>query len=225
MPPKKTKPKLDRKKKTDTNSVSLSSETSSEPIVLKDSSTLTPEVPNNGDTNEGNETKSIADEKVSVPQKTGKQRRVINIQSIDTTLQKIEEELLKERNNIGNLLKMVVDVRKDYSRLSKEITKKGRKKNNENGDKRKPTGALAPFKLDDELCTFLNKPLGTMMNAPEVIKALNVYIKDKHLQGENNKSIIMPDDKLSELLQVEDGQQLTYFNIQKYLAKHYIKNS
>ena len=157
-----------------------------------------------------------------VIQKNTKTRRVINIQTIEESLLRIEEELVKERNNVNNLLKLVVDVRKDYSRLSKEITKKGRKKN-DGTDKKKLSGALGPIFLDDELCEFLGKPNGTKMNAPEVIKALNVYIVDNKLQGCDNKTIISPDDKLANLLKVEDGKELTYFNIQKYLSKHYIK--
>ena len=166
--------------------------------------------------------KNIKDTTLSVPQKNTKTRRVINMQTIEESLLRIEEELVKERNNVNNLLKLVVDVRKDYGRLSKEITKKGRKKN-DNVDKKKLSGALGPIFLDDELCEFLGEPTGTKMNAPEVIKALNVYIVDNKLQEDNNKTIISPDDKLANLLKVKDGEQLTYFNIQKYLSKHYIK--
>ena len=167
--------------------------------------------------------KESKEKSLTVPQKNTKSRRVINMQTIEESLLRIEEELTKERNNVNNLLKLVVDVRKDYSRLSKEITKKGRKKN-DNSDKKKLSGALGPIFLDDELCEFLGKPTGTKMNAPEVIKALNVYIVDNKLQEDNNKTIISPDDKLSSLLKIDDGEQLTYFNIQKYLSKHYIKN-
>ena len=155
-------------------------------------------------------------------QKGTKTRRVINMQTIEDSLLLIETELIKERNNINNLLKKFSDVRKDYSRLSKEISKKGRKKN-ENNEKRKLTGALAPFLLDDSLCSFLGKDKGTKMSAPEVIKTLNVYIKSNNLQMEDNKTIINPDEKLNELLDLNEGDKLTYFNIQKYLAKHYIK--
>ena len=160
---------------------------------------------------------------VSLPQKNTKTRRVINMQTIEDSLTKIEFELIKERNNINGLLKMFSDVRKDYGRLSKEISKKGKKKTDYN-EKKKLTGALGPIFLDDELCDFLNKPKGTQMNAPEVIKSLNVYIVNNKLQLNDNKTIINPDDKLSNLLQVDEGDQLTYFNIQKYLSKHYIKN-
>lgn len=166
--------------------------------------------------------KESNDKSLSVAQKNTKTRRIINIQTIEESLLRIEEELVKERNNVNNLLKLVVDVRKDYGRLSKEITKKGRKKN-DGTDKKKLSGALGPIFLDDELCEFLGKPNDTKMNAPEVIKALNVYIVDNKLQRQDNKTIISPDDKLANLLKVEDGKELTYFNIQKYLSKHYIK--
>ena len=166
--------------------------------------------------------KNNKDASLSVPQKNTKTRRVINMQTIEESLLRIEEELIKERNNVNNLLKLVVDVRKDYGRLSKEITKKGRKKN-DTADKKKLSGALGPIFLDDELCDFLGKPTGTKMNAPEVIKALNIYIVDNKLQEDDNKTIISPDEKLATLLRVDDGEQLTYFNIQKYLSKHYIK--
>jgi len=240
MPPKKNRVKSDKTSKSDVLN-------KTKPVVVPVPSVNDDSVPSVSDgsalsvcdesvvvsVDEAEESVVISENSVNTPtsskgvtaSKHTKQRRVINVQSIDTTLQTIEEELVKERNNITHLLKMMVDVRKDYNRLTKEISKKRKKKNPDSGDKRKPTGALAPFKLDDELCTFLEKPLGTMMNAPEVIKSLNVYIKDNSLQEETKKTNIMPDEKLSELLQIDDGQQLTYFNIQKYLAKHYIKNS
>lgn len=179
----------------------------------------------NKDTKDIKDTNDIKESKteISLPQRNTKTRRVINIQTIEDSLNKIENELVKERNNIIGLLKMFSDVRKDYSRLSKEISKKG-KKRNDSTEKKKLTGALGPIFLDDELCSFLNKPKGTQMNAPEVIRALNIYIVNNKLQVNDNKTIINPDDKLSNLLQVDEGEQLTYFNIQKYLSKHYIKN-
>ena len=48
---------------------------------------------------------------------------------------------------------------------------------------------------------------------------VNQYIKDHKLpQGE----IIKPDKKLKGLLKVESNEEVTYFNIQKYMNKHFL---
>jgi hypothetical protein len=35
----------------------------------------------------------------------------------------------------------------------------------------------------------------------------------------------MPDNKLKYLLGLEEGEELTFFNIQKYMNKHFVKNA
>ena len=61
----------------------------------------------------------------------------------------------------------------------------------------------------------------------EVTKFVIQYIKDKQLQYKENKKIIVPDDNLSKLLGVENDNEtvITYFNIQRYMNKHFIKST
>jgi chromatin remodeling complex protein RSC6 len=66
---------------------------------------------------------------------------------------------------------------------------------------------------------------GTEIARTEVTKSLIEYIKENKLENKTNSKIIIPDDKLKFLLGIEDGQELTYFNIQKYMTKHFIKNT
>ena len=40
------------------------------------------------------------------------------------------------------------------------------------------------------------------------------------MENKTNSKFITPDDKLKFLLGLEEGQELTYFNIQKYMNKH-----
>lgn len=77
-----------------------------------------------------------------------------------------------------------------------------------------------PTRLSDDLCNFLGKAKGSEMSRSNVTKAVTTYIKDNNLK---NKHDIKPDDKLRKLLAVPQGEALTYFNLQKYLNKHYIK--
>ena len=46
--------------------------------------------------------------------------------------------------------------------------------------------------------------------------------KLNNLQNKANKKIILPDEKLQFLLGINEEQELTYFNLQKYMNKHFI---
>jgi chromatin remodeling complex protein RSC6 len=43
-----------------------------------------------------------------------------------------------------------------------------------------------------------------------------------NLQNKDNKKFILPDEKLKFLLGINQEQELTYFNLQKYMNKHFI---
>ena len=70
----------------------------------------------------------------------------------------------------------------------------------------------------------MNKEEGTEIARTDVTKALVSYIKENKLENMSNGKIITPDEALKGLLGVEDGEELTYFNIQKYMNKHFVKN-
>ena len=71
----------------------------------------------------------------------------------------------------------------------------------------------------------MNKEEGTKIARTEVTRALVSYIKTNNLVNKDNSKIISPDDKLKYLLGVEETDELTYFNIQKYMNKHFISES
>jgi len=110
-------------------------------------------------------------------------------------------------------------IKKKMKGLKKEVTKNKQKGN------RKPSGFAKPGKITKELCSFLNKEEGTEIARTEVTRALVAYIKENKLDNSDNGQIIHPDNKLKTLLGLEDNQNLTYFTIQKYMNKHFVKNS
>jgi chromatin remodeling complex protein RSC6 len=73
----------------------------------------------------------------------------------------------------------------------------------------------------------MERPEGTEIARTEVTKSLSQYIKTNNLQekGEKSKNRINPDTKLKNLLGLssEETDNLTFFNIQKYMNKHFIK--
>ena len=92
--------------------------------------------------------------------------------------------------------------------------------------KKAPSGFAKPTKVTKELCAFMDKPEGTEIARTEVTKVLVNYIKTNNLQEQTavSKNKIVPDDKLRSLLglNVEEINELTFFNIQKYMNKHFI---
>jgi chromatin remodeling complex protein RSC6 len=92
--------------------------------------------------------------------------------------------------------------------------------------KKAPSGFAKPTKVTKELCEFMDKPEGTEIARTEVTKVLVNYIKSNKLQEQtaDSKNKIIPDDKLKSLLglNVEETNELTFFNIQKYMNKHFI---
>jgi chromatin remodeling complex protein RSC6 len=92
--------------------------------------------------------------------------------------------------------------------------------------KKAPSGFAKPTKVTKELCEFMDKPEGTEIARTEVTKVLVNYIKTNNLQELTavSKNKIVPDDKLKTLLglNVEETNELTFFNIQKYMNKHFI---
>jgi upstream activation factor subunit UAF30 len=88
---------------------------------------------------------------------------------------------------------------------------------------RPKSGFVKPTRISDELAKFLNKEVGTEMARTEVSKEINQYVVANNLRDKNNGRIILPDNKLGKLLKVGKTDEVTYFNLQRYLKPHFIK--
>ena len=86
---------------------------------------------------------------------------------------------------------------------------------------RSPSGFVKPTLISDELANFLNKPLGTEMARTEVTREINGYIRANSLQDKQNGRKINPDTQLAKLLKIQAGDELTYFNLQRYMSPHF----
>ncbi len=139
---------------------------------------------------------------------------------IEEQFSTINDNLTLFKMQITNLQRLVKTVEKD---VRKELKNKN-KKENKPKPKRAPSGFAKPTMVTKELCEFMNKPEGTEIARTEVTKALVNYIKENNLiELVNAKSKIVPDEKLKNLLGVECNEinDLTYFNIQRYMNKHF----
>ena len=113
-------------------------------------------------------------------------------------------------------------VKKEYERLKKTAEKVERKRANARST---PNGFAKPTKISDELCVFLGVAKGTEKSRTEVTREINKYVKAKNLSDPKNKRIIRPDATLKKLLNSTDKDEVTYFNLQKFLKHHFVKTA
>ena len=97
-------------------------------------------------------------------------------------------------------------------------------KRNKGKGNRQPSGFVKPTLVSDELASFLGKPSGSEMARTEVTREINKYIRAKNLQDPQNGRHIIPDAALAKLLSLTDADELTYFNLQKYMSPHFPKS-
>ena len=90
---------------------------------------------------------------------------------------------------------------------------------------RAPSGFVKPTRISDELAHFLEKPSGSEMARTEVTRDINKYIRTHNLQDKDNGRKINPDPKLATLLKITGGEELTYFNLQRFMSPHFAKAS
>jgi len=109
---------------------------------------------------------------------------------------------------------------KEFDKLNKTKLKAEKKRANA---RTTPSGFAKPTKISDELCAFLNVAKGTEMARTEVTRKLNAYIKENGLFDQANKRKILPNAALKKLLGSKDGDDVSYFNVQRYMKRHFIK--
>ena len=129
------------------------------------------------------------------------------------TLSGLRQNITAVQNEIRTLERTIKKEIKGY----KKQTEKNKTKGN-----RKPSGFARPSKVTPELLSFMNKSAGESVARTEVTQYLISYIKEKNLQSEENKKIITPDESLRSLLSCGDDE-VNYFNLQKYMNKHFLK--
>lgn len=124
---------------------------------------------------------------------------------------------------------MMSQLRNDFKVLEKKATRELKAANKANARRksrqsnRSPSGFVKPTDISGELATFLGKEKGVQMARTEVTREINAYIRKNNLQDNENGRKINADAKLSNLLKLKKGEELTYFNLQKFMSPHFAK--
>lgn len=164
----------------------------------------------------------VAVEKVAV------EETVVAAPELDNTLLERSAEFVSKLQQIGTLIN---SLKSEYKSLERQwgrdikLAGKGSIKKKKRTGSRAPSGFVKPTLISDELAGFLEKPSGSEMARTEVTRDINKYIRTNGLQDKTNGRKINPDQKLCALLKIKSGEELTYFNLQRYMSCHFSKNA
>jgi chromatin remodeling complex protein RSC6 len=147
--------------------------------------------------------------------------------AIETSLSSLFSEFGSKLHTLSSGLS---SLRSDFRTLERNVAREMRAAQKASKRKRKtgnraPSGFVKPTLISKELAEFLGKPVGTELARTEVTREINAYIRTHNLQDKENGRKINPDTKLKSLLQVKKGEELTYFNLQQYMSRHFAKAS
>lgn len=139
------------------------------------------------------------------------------------------EQFTEFAAKLQQVVTLLSSLKSDYKSLEKLYNKEVRvnrkltaKKKRKQGN-RQPSGFVKPTQISEELAEFLGKDKGTEMARTAVTKEINQYIRENNLQDPANGRKINPDQALTQLLKLQKSDELTYFNLQKYMSPHFAK--
>jgi chromatin remodeling complex protein RSC6 len=154
---------------------------------------------------------------------------IVNAEVADTWEPSLGDEFAVVLNTLSGLRTQIQLLQTNLRALQKRADKdvrvaaKSAKKKRSNGAPRAPSGFVKPTLITDELATFLGKDSGTEMARTQVTREINMYIREHNLQDPSNGRRIIPDACLRKLLRVPESEELTYFNLQRYMSPHFVK--
>jgi len=149
-----------------------------------------------------------------------------DVDTVETPLAEQSIEFLSKLGQLGVLISALKteyrSLEKKWSKELKSAQKQSSKRKRKTGN-RPPSGFVKPTKISDELASFLGKDKGSEMARTAVTRDINTYIRENNLQDKTNGRKIIPDAKLSALLKLEKADELTYFNLQRFMSPHFAK--
>jgi hypothetical protein len=135
-------------------------------------------------------------------------------QKFDEFIGTIESNLSAPRDSALSTKewKAMVKQAKQLKSQSLRIAKKPKRASRESN-----SGFMKPAAITREMAEFAGWDANELKSRVDVTRVLCKYIKENHLQNPENRRQILPDAKLSSLLQLQAGEELTFLSLQKQI--------
>lgn len=150
------------------------------------------------------------------------------LSNLQETLKSLSSEV---STKIREAVKEAVEATKALKREARD-SKKRRRKNpadmtpeeKKAWEARRANNAFLKLRpISDELSSFMGLPGKSQRSQTDVTKYISNYVKTHNCFDPNFKRRIIPDAKLTKLLRIKDGQEVTYLNLQSFLKVHFLK--
>jgi upstream activation factor subunit UAF30 len=172
--------------------------------------------------------KAVAEPVVTAPVvETTASDAVVEADAVESSLLEQSTEFNAKLQQLASMISSLKSeyksMEKKWQRELKSAQKQSSKRKRKSGN-RAPSGFVKPTRISDELASFLGKDKGSEMARTAVTRDINAYIRANNLQDEKNGRKINPDAKLASLLKLQKTDELTYFNLQRYMSPHFAKS-
>jgi chromatin remodeling complex protein RSC6 len=143
------------------------------------------------------------------------------------------EELEVLANDLIRMAKRVLEVsrqaRKEHGKQVKRADQSGKRRRvkavgpDGEGSTHSNSVFLQPTKISPALAQFCGVSAETLLSRTDVTRKIAEYIKTNNLQNPENRREIQADATLTSLFALTSEDQLNYFNLQRYVKPHFIK--
>ena len=224
MPPKQSKPKTEVTETTPVVAVTTT------PVVKAARQSKSKEAKATPEVVSASSVSSSSSSSVPVPETVSTVSTVPVVDVVESEQSDLLAQSTEFFTKLNQLSSLFASLKTEYRSLEKKWTRelkvaqKSQAKRKRKSGNRQPSGFVKPTKISDELAKFLEKPVGSEMARTDVTREINTYIRAHKLQDKDNGRKINPDTKLATLLKLKKTDELTYFNLQRYMSPHFYKS-
>ena len=137
------------------------------------------------------------------------------------TLETLANDMIKMAKS---LLETARQAKKEHAKIVKKAEQGGKKRRAKSDGESTHSNSvfLQPSKISPALAKFCGVSADTMLSRTESTRKIAAYIKEHDLQNPENRREIR-DATLTALFALTSEDKLNYFNLQRYIKPHFIK--
>ena len=141
------------------------------------------------------------------------------LEEFTAMVSELDNAMTTIRNMKSRIQKLEKLVHKEHKAILKKANgKRARKPRDPNAPK---SGFAKEGPVSDEMRKFLGMKKDGLISRTDVTKKIHEYCKEKNLQNPADKRHIKADAPLRKLLKMNKDDDLTFFNLQKFMKVHF----